>query len=289
MIDSRRLRGYFTVPSSSRSTSAVWPTDATVFAVLAWTSVALVVVEFLLIPFRTARLWPNLLAQLAPGVRYGTIAAAPATLVRDAPWWGALATYAWWTVGMLLFWVAVPAAILSHGRAREDGREGGRKLPFTLRVPFTRSAWLPYLLLILVMLPLLALASTQAGFLTTYPMLRPSQTGAWSWTLLLLYWTMYATVLACTEFLFRGVLLFTLESRLGVNAVLVSVLPYCLIHVHKPLLEALGSIVAGIVLGVLALRTRSIGGGVVVHVAVALGMDALALVRTGGFPQAFWP
>ena len=86
-----------------------------------------------------------------------------------------------------------------------------------------------------------------------------------------------------------GVLLFGLESRLGINAVFVSVIPYCLIHVHKPVLEAFGSIVAGSVLGVLALRTRSIGGGIFVHVFVALGMDSIALWKSGTFPTRFLP
>lgn len=57
---------------------------------------------------------------------------------------------------------------------------------------------------------------------------------------------------------------------------------------HKPLPEAMGAIVAGVVLGWLALRTRSIWGGVLLHVAVALSMDALALWRAAAFPQSWF-
>jgi membrane protease YdiL (CAAX protease family) len=134
------------------------------------------------------------------------------------------------------------------------------------------------------MIPALLLASRRGDFLNTYPLLHLAPGTPMTAGVLLGYWLCYATILFSTEFFFRGVLLFSLESRLGVHAVGLSVLPYCLIHVHKPFPEALGSIVAGYVLGTLALRTRSIGGGVIVHCAVALGMDALALVRNGEWP-----
>jgi hypothetical protein len=52
-----------------------------------------------------------------------------------------------------------------------------------------------------------------------------------------------------------------------------------MIHYHKPMPEALASIVAGIVLGEIAQRSRSIAGGVLVHASVALSMDLLAMTR----------
>jgi membrane protease YdiL (CAAX protease family) len=54
-----------------------------------------------------------------------------------------------------------------------------------------------------------------------------------------------------------------------------------MIHFSKPLAECLGSILAGIALGTVALRTGSIWGGVLVHCLVAWSMDLLALYRTG--------
>jgi len=45
-----------------------------------------------------------------------------------------------------------------------------------------------------------------------------------------------------------------------------------------------GSIFAGIVLGTLAMATRSIWCGVLIHVSVAWTMDCLALMHTTGFP-----
>jgi membrane protease YdiL (CAAX protease family) len=47
-------------------------------------------------------------------------------------------------------------------------------------------------------------------------------------------------------------------------------------HMGKAEPEALGSIVAGVALGVLALRTRSFWYGVLVHASVAVWMDLLS-------------
>ncbi|MDB4975327.1 MAG: hypothetical protein JWN48_3668, partial [Myxococcaceae bacterium] len=60
--------------------------------------------------------------------------------------------------------------------------------------------------------------------------------------------------------------------------------PYCMIHFSKPLLEVLAAIPAGIVLGLMAMRARSIWGGAALHVAVAWTMDALSIWQTTGWP-----
>jgi membrane protease YdiL (CAAX protease family) len=57
----------------------------------------------------------------------------------------------------------------------------------------------------------------------------------------------------------------------------VMIVPYCMIHYGKPMPETLGAIGAGLILGTLAMRTRSIWGGVLIHVGVATTMDVLAL------------
>ncbi len=54
-------------------------------------------------------------------------------------------------------------------------------------------------------------------------------------------------------------------------------IPYCMIHFGKPMPEALGAIGAGVVLGLLSLKTRSIWLGAAIHIGVAWTMDALAI------------
>jgi hypothetical protein len=238
--------------------------DPRLVALLAWSAIALTLAEFLAIPSRFRTLFP------------GTAAAFAAA---GAPGWTALAPFAWWQLLNVPLWVLVPLWL-----ARRAGASA-----FSLRPPGTLRDWAPYLALAALMVPLVAVASRLPGFLHTYPLLRPTSTSGWSWAVLLAFWALYATNLWTVECFFRGSLLFALEPRLGATAIGVTVLPYCLIHVHKPLPEALGSIVAGFVLGALALRTRRIGGGVFVHVAVALSMDVIALAATHAFPTRFWP
>lgn len=62
------------------------------------------------------------------------------------------------------------------------------------------------------------------------------------------------------------------------------VVPYCMIHFGKPWPEALSSIAAGILLGTIALRTRSIWIGFFIHESVAFSMDLVALLKTDGIP-----
>jgi membrane protease YdiL (CAAX protease family) len=92
----------------------------------------------------------------------------------------------------------------------------------------------------------------------------------WAWE------SMYAVQFLSLEFFFRGFLLQGLRRAIGANAIFVMVVPYCMIHYGKPMAETMGAVGAGLILGTLAMRTRSIWGGVVIHVGVAWTMDLLA-------------
>ena len=83
------------------------------------------------------------------------------------------------------------------------------------------------------------------------------------------------------EFFFRGFMLRGMAAELGSMAVMVMMIPYCMIHFGKPLPECLGSILSGMVLGTIAMDTGSIWGGVTIHVAVAWLMDGSALWLKG--------
>lgn len=133
-----------------------------------------------------------------------------------------------------------------------------------------------YVGLFLIVLPTVIIAAGHESFYTTYPFYKWSNRSAfdlWSWQAL------YALQFVSLEFFFRGFMLRALAPRLGSAAIFVMVVPYCMIHFGKPMMETLGAIIAGVALGTLALRTRSIWGGVLIHVAVAVTMDLLALER----------
>jgi len=75
------------------------------------------------------------------------------------------------------------------------------------------------------------------------------------------------------ELCFRGVVLFGLRDVVPpIPAVALAVLPYALIHLDKPMLEALGSVPVGIALGVAAIWTRSVWYGLLVHLVGAVAL-----------------
>jgi membrane protease YdiL (CAAX protease family) len=100
---------------------------------------------------------------------------------------------------------------------------------------------------------------------------------------------MYFAQFLGLELFFRGLWLGALRRSLGSGAIFSMCVPYCMIHFGKPYLEANGAIVAGIVLGSLAMRTKSIYAGFLVHITVALMMDLLALSHRHAMPHVFWP
>jgi membrane protease YdiL (CAAX protease family) len=87
----------------------------------------------------------------------------------------------------------------------------------------------------------------------------------------------YLPAILQVEVCFRGVLLFGLLPRLGAPlAISVSILPYGLVHLDKPLAEALGSILVGIALAATAVWCRSIWYGLLLHLIGAVTLTLLA-------------
>jgi membrane protease YdiL (CAAX protease family) len=171
----------------------------------------------------------------------------------------------WWAGARVLGFFVIPILMVIAC--------GDRPSDYGLGIGQTRRRLRAYLACALVVLPLTIVASRDAAFAGTYPFLREaaSARALVAWELI------YGSTFVALEFFFRGYALFSLERAIGIYAPLVLAIPYAMIHFGKPLPEALGSLVAGVVLGALALATRSIWGGVALHLAVAWTMDLLAL------------
>ncbi len=76
------------------------------------------------------------------------------------------------------------------------------------------------------------------------------------------------------EFYFRGFLLFGLKDRFGAfNAVLIQTISSCLVHIGKPEGEIIGSIIAGVIFGLIALRTKSIWYVFIIHALIGVLTD----------------
>ena len=71
--------------------------------------------------------------------------------------------------------------------------------------------------------------------------------------------------LLCGEFFFRGFLILPLFAKFRRYALLIAVMPYSMIHIGKPLIELFGSIVFGLGLSYLAVRSGSILYGTVTN------------------------
>ncbi|MHC4598588.1 MAG: CPBP family intramembrane glutamic endopeptidase [Planctomycetota bacterium] len=192
-------------------------------------------------------------------------------LFFEEPWLGKLA---YWALASVFFYVVPPTVVAALILKRGPHRFGlglGR-LHRHLGV---------YTLLLLGVLPLVALSSLRADFLWTYPFDRKIGLAL---PYFLAWEALYVLQFFGLEYFFRGFLLFPLEKEIGKNAVLVMIVPYAMIHFQKPFLEANAAVFAGLILGWMALKTRSIWGGVVVHGTVAVTMDSLALARLGMWP-----
>jgi hypothetical protein len=138
----------------------------------------------------------------------------------------------------------------------------------------------PYVFMLMVMAPLVLWASFRPAFLDTYPDYRAGRAEAFLGVSQVAtygaYEVSYGLRYVAIELFFRGFLLLGLERFLGRAVLMPMVTLYAFWHFGKPVPEAIGSIFAGYILGVIALRTRSIVGGILVHVGVALGMDGAA-------------
>lgn len=181
--------------------------------------------------------------------------------------------------GGCVFWYCVPAVLLIKLAFREQVRDYGVKLAGW------SSGWKIYLVFVAVMVPLVYFFSAESHFQKAYPFYRgwsPTEDG---WGRLLMWEAAYALQFVALEFFFRGFMVHGLKHRFGVYSVFVMTVPYCMIHFQKPLPECVASIIAGVALGLMSLKTRSVWLGAALHISVAWGMDTCSLWRKGLFVQ----
>lgn len=133
----------------------------------------------------------------------------------------------------------------------------------------------PYLWMLLIMLPLIALASTQGDFLNMYPKAKflnelniSHKTGRY-----IIYEICYGFDFVSIEFFFRGFLILALAKICGTHCIIPVACFYCTIHFGKPMGEAISSFWGGMLLGIVSLNTGSIWGGLIVHLGIAWLME----------------
>ncbi len=196
----------------------------------------------------------------------------------EASGWLELAGYAWWTGCHLLTFILIPWLVI-----RWLFKE--KMIDFGWRWNQVGAHWRGYLLLLSPILVFVVLVSFGEDFVNHYPFYGLAGR---SWLDFLLWELLYMSQFIFLEFFFRGFMLNALRPALGANAIWVMCVPYLMIHFPKLWLEATGAILFGLFLGILALRSRSIWGGVLVHAGVALSMDIAALLRKQEMPGLFF-
>jgi hypothetical protein len=135
----------------------------------------------------------------------------------------------------------------------------------------------PYLFMLLLMLPLIALAAFQPDFREMYPKflhLSWFSEGKGTWLDKLFYEISYGSDFVSIEFFFRGFLVLAFIKWAGKDAILPMAMFYCTIHFGKPLGECISSFFGGIFLGVITYHTKTIWGGLIVHLGIAWMMEA---------------
>ncbi|UCD84768.1 MAG: CPBP family intramembrane metalloprotease [Deltaproteobacteria bacterium] len=135
-----------------------------------------------------------------------------------------------------------------------------------------------FLAMVIMVLPLY-LNAQSPEFQAEYPLTKlagksPTHFLLWELTYLIYYISF--------EFIFRGYMLFGLKDKLGpFMAIMAQTIPSTIIHIGKPEGETIAAILSGIVLGAVALRTRSILYVLIFHWYVGITTDYFCLINSG--------
>ncbi len=133
------------------------------------------------------------------------------------------------------------------------------------------------------LLPALLLILVISWFITsiesislTHPVLFEAKYN-WNWFIvfeLILFGYIFAW-----EFLWRGYMLFGLEQKFGWYAVFIQTIPFVILHNGKPAIETFSAIAGGIILGIIAIKTRTILYGVILHFELIFFIDLFSVIR----------
>jgi membrane protease YdiL (CAAX protease family) len=181
-----------------------------------------------------------------------------------------------WVSSVIVFYLLPPIIVIKVG-FRERLRDYGLSFKGAFK------DYKVYLIMLCVMLPLVLYFSTTSSFQARYPFY-DMRRGESIFPNLLIWEGLYFIQFFALEFFFRGFMLHGTTRRFGFYSVFVMMIPYCMIHFGKPFPETIAAIIAGVVLGVLSLKSRSIWLGVAIHCSVAMTMDIASLAQKSLMP-----
>ncbi len=151
---------------------------------------------------------------------------------------------------------------------------------------FTKVDYKAYFLMLLIMVPIVFAATMFPDFLDYYPTYKRTGGAAFArfhkipeYVSMLIYETIYLFDFINTELFFRGFLVIGLSKLMGKNVILPMAAAYVVLHFGKPIGESISSFFGGYILGVIALYSKNIWGGVFVHGGIAFLMELFAFLR----------
>jgi uncharacterized protein len=172
------------------------------------------------------------------------------------------------TDGLIMFVLSVISIkIVLKGKLSDYGfKFGDKKFGFITSAVF-----------FLVMLPIVWIVSSSESFANAYP-LGGSELKS-NLVLFILYELCLLIYMLGWEFLWRGYMLFGLKVKLGYYAVFIQMIPFFILHRGKPELELFASIIAGLILGIQALRSNSFFYCWLLHSCVMISIDTISIIR----------
>jgi membrane protease YdiL (CAAX protease family) len=136
---------------------------------------------------------------------------------------------------------------------------------------------LKYLLPALLLILIVSWFTTSIESISfTHPVLFEAKNN-WSW--FIVFELMLFGYIFAWEFLWRGYMLFGLESIFGWYAVFIQTIPFVILHNGKPAIETFSAIAGGIMLGIIAIKTRTILYGVILHFGLIFFIDLFSVIR----------
>jgi len=180
-----------------------------------------------------------------------------------------LIEYLYWFVGDFITFFILPLLIirliLSEKLSDYGIRIGDYKIGFKISSIF-----------LAIMLSLVWFVSSSETFGNVYPHLNSARN---SWNVFIIYEIGLFIYMIAWEFVWRGFMLFGLYEKFGLYSLFIQMVPFVILHNGKPILETFGAILAGLALGILALRTKSILYCVIVHMSVMFSIDLISTLR----------
>jgi CAAX protease family protein len=177
--------------------------------------------------------------------------------------------YLYWFLGDFFTFFILPAFVVKF--VIKDKLKN-----FGLTIGDSRAGFKISFVFLFIMIPFVWIFSSFPSFVRTYPQLAGARD---NWNVFLIFESGLLFYLFAWEFIWRGFMLFGLKDKFGYYAILIQMIPFLILHNGKPAAETFGAIIAGVALGVLAWRTRSIFYCIITHAGVMFSIDLISTLR----------